>query len=81
MAEALLITGVAGYAGLVAGVPVIELVAQKVPAVPFFRSAGGRPQGHADRHADGGRGAGLLSGLSRRCRAARVNPIVALRDG
>jgi putative ABC transport system permease protein len=80
MAEALLITSVAGYAGLVAGVLVIELFAQKVPPMPYFRSP----------EVDLGVmliatlmvvAAGLLAGFVPARRAARVDPIVALRDG
>jgi putative ABC transport system permease protein len=80
MAEALLITGVAGYAGLVAGVAVIELVARKVPAMPYFRS----PEVDLKVMLVATLmvvGAGLLAGFVPARRAARVNPIVALRDG
>jgi putative ABC transport system permease protein len=80
MAESLLITGVAGYAGLVAGVMVIELVAQKVPAMPYFRS----PEVDLKVMLIATLmvvAAGLLAGFVPARRAARVNPIVALRDG
>lgn len=80
MAEALLITSVAGYAGLVAGVLVIEFVARKVPPMPFFRS----PEVDIQVLLVATLlvvGAGLLAGFVPARRAARVNPIVALRTG
>ncbi|HVJ14615.1 MAG TPA: ABC transporter permease [Polyangiaceae bacterium] len=78
--EALLITAVSGYAGLVAGVGVIELVAQKAPAMPFFRN----PEVNLGVMLIATLMivlAGLLAGWVPARRAARVNPIEALRDG
>ncbi len=78
--EALLITAVSGYAGLVGGVGLVELVAKKAPDAPFFRNP----------EVDLGvmlvatqmiTLAGLLAGWIPARRAARVNPIEALRDG
>ena len=37
LGEALVLTAVSGYAGLVAGVGIVELVASKFPEAPFFR--------------------------------------------
>jgi len=78
--EALIITGTSGYVGLVAGVGVIELVAQKAGEAPFFR------QPAVDlRLALIATAlltlAGMLAGLVPALRAARIDPITALREG
>jgi putative ABC transport system permease protein len=77
--ESLVLTGVSGYAGLVAGVGVVELVASKFPDAPFFR----QPSVSLDV-ALGATGlimvAGALAGFFPAYRAARVNPIEALRS-
>ena len=79
LGEALVLTGVSGYAGLVAGVGVVELVASRFPDAPFFR------QPSVSLHVAAGAtalimAAGALAGFFPAYRAARVNPIVALRD-
>ncbi len=80
LAEALLITAVSGYAGLVAGVAAIELVARNAPEAPYFRN----PEVDIRVLLIATAMivlAGLLAGWVPARRAARVNPIVALRDG
>jgi putative ABC transport system permease protein len=76
--EALAITMVSGYLGLVAGVAVLTAVAKAVPKAPFFQ----RPEVDL-RVALAATGvlvlAGALAGLFPALRAARVNPIQAMR--
>jgi putative ABC transport system permease protein len=77
--ESILITGVSGYAGLLGGVGVVELVAPATANTPFLRNPS------VDiRMALIATGlivlAGALAGFVPARRAARVNPIVALRD-
>jgi putative ABC transport system permease protein len=78
--EAVLITAVSGYAGLVGGVGAVELSARASEGTPFFR----QPAVDLDV-ALGAAGllivAGGLAGLFPALRAARVDPIVALREG
>ena len=76
--EALAITLVSGYLGLVAAVAVVAAVQSLLPNAPYFR--------HPDVDLTVGLGAtavlvvsGLLAGLFPALRAARVNPIAALR--
>lgn len=77
--ESILITAVAGYLGLVFGVLLVEFAAKQLQDVPFMRDPS------VDlRVALTATGliivAGALAGLFPALRAARVNPIVALRD-
>jgi putative ABC transport system permease protein len=77
--EALVLTAVAGYLGLAAGVGVIELVTSFLPEIEFFRD----PQ--VDMRIAIMATAllvvsGTLAGFFPAWRAARINPIEALRD-
>jgi len=79
LGEALVLTGVSGYAGLVAGVGVVELVAARFPQAPFFR----QPSVSLDVAVSATLllvAAGALAGFFPAYRAARVNPVVALRS-
>jgi putative ABC transport system permease protein len=77
--EALVLTAVAGYLGLVAGVGVVEVVSSFLPEIEFFRD----PQIDM-RIALMATGllvvCGTLAGFFPAWRAARINPIQALRD-
>ena len=77
--EAILITGFSGYSGLVAGVGLVELIAPHTAETPFLRN----PEVDV-KMALIATGlivaAGALAGFVPARRAARVNPIVALRD-
>ncbi|HVR20348.1 MAG TPA: ABC transporter permease [Polyangiaceae bacterium] len=77
--EAILITGVSGYSGLLAGVGLVELIAPQTANTPFLRN----PEVDV-RMALIATAlivlAGALAGFVPARRAARVNPIVALRD-
>jgi putative ABC transport system permease protein len=77
--EAVLITGIAGYLGLVAGVGLLELVQRYVPPTEQLRN----PEvdiGIAATATVVLIVAGVLAGFFPARRAARVSPIVALRD-
>jgi putative ABC transport system permease protein len=79
LGEALVLTGVSGYAGLLAGVGVVELVASKVSDAPFFRA----PSVSLSIALSATlliMVAGAIAGFFPAYRAARVNPIVALRS-
>lgn len=78
--EALLISAVAGYAGVVAGVGVVELVAKNAPEMPFLRNPS------ADLRVVLVATclivlSGLIAGFVPARRAARVSPMEALREG
>jgi putative ABC transport system permease protein len=78
--EAMLITATSGYAGLVAGVACVEFVARTAKNVPFMRNP------DVDLKVTLIAGAllvlaGCLAGLFPALRAARVDPIHALRQG
>ena len=77
--EALVLTGVAGYLGLAAGVGLVELVTRFLPPSDFFRD----PEVDM-RIALMATGllvvCGTLAGFFPAWRAARINPIEALRD-
>jgi putative ABC transport system permease protein len=77
--ESILITAVAGYLGLVCGVLLVEFAAKQLQNVPFMRepSVDLRVALTATALIIV---AGALAGLFPALRAARVNPIVALRD-
>ncbi|HYO97684.1 MAG TPA: ABC transporter permease [Polyangiaceae bacterium] len=78
--EAMLITALSGYAGLVAGVLLVEAVADATRGTPFLRdpSVDLRVALTASALLVV---AGMLAGLFPALRAARVDPIVALRQG
>jgi len=78
--EAVLITALSGYAGLVAGVTVVELVAGSGLDLGLLREPAGDVRLGLIASALLG-GAGALAGLFPALRAARVDPIVALREG
>jgi putative ABC transport system permease protein len=77
--ESLVITATAGYAGLVVGIGVVELAAKNLKDTPFIREPS-VDVGTALMLTGMVVGAGVLAGLFPALRAARVNPIVALRD-
>jgi putative ABC transport system permease protein len=77
--EALLLTGLAGYLGLVAGVGVVETVRRQLPANDYVRNPS------MDLRVALGATlllivAGALAGLLPALAAARVRPVVAMRD-
>ena len=77
--EAILITAVSGYSGLVAGVGLVELIAPRTRETPFLRN----PEVDIRMALIATAlivAAGALAGFVPARRAARVNPIVALRD-
>ena len=78
--EALFITSVSGYAGLVAGAGVVELVSKYLPENDYFN--------HPEVDFSVALVAvgvlilaGVLAGLAPALRAARVQPVVAMREG
>lgn len=78
--EAMLITAVSGYLGVVAGVATVELIARVSEGAAFFRAPS------VDLTVALAAAvllvvAGGLAGLFPALRAARVDPIVALREG
>jgi putative ABC transport system permease protein len=76
--EALAVTLVSGYGGLVAGVALLTVVQKILPPTPFFR----RPDvdlGVAISATVVLAVAGVLAGFFPALRAARINPIAALR--
>jgi putative ABC transport system permease protein len=79
LGEALVLTGVSGYAGLVGGIGVVELVAARFPEAPFFR----QPSVSLNVALSATlliMAAGALAGFFPAYRAARVSPVVALRS-
>jgi putative ABC transport system permease protein len=77
--EALIITSIAGYFGLLAGISLLELIASNMPASDFFRNPG------VDFRIAIGAAvlimiAGMLAGFVPARRASKIKPIVALRD-
>ncbi|MBN2484962.1 MAG: ABC transporter permease [Bacteroidales bacterium] len=79
IAEALVITSFAGYIGLLLGVVVLEFLNKLLPASQFFRNPG------VDFSIAIGAAllvilAGVIAGFVPARRAAKIKPIVALRD-
>jgi len=77
--ESILITGFAGYIGLVLGVGLLELISSNMPPSDFFRNP------EADFAIALGATillviAGALAGFFPAMQAARVKPVEALRD-
>jgi putative ABC transport system permease protein len=79
MMEAILITTVAGYFGLVLGVGILELFSAFVPPSEFFRS----PEANIQIAVSATFLliiCGAIAGFVPARRAARIKPVVALRD-
>jgi putative ABC transport system permease protein len=79
LSEAVLITAVAGYAGVVLGVAIVELAAEKLTDLAFVR----QPSVSVTIALEATALivlAGALAGLFPALRAARVNPVVAMRE-
>ncbi len=77
--ESILITGFAGYIGLIAGIFLLELFNKFVPPSPFFRNP------EVDLWVAVSATvliviAGVLAGFFPAIRAARIAPVIALRD-
>ncbi|MBN1119129.1 MAG: ABC transporter permease [Bacteroidales bacterium] len=77
--ESLVITAVAGYLGLLCGIGLLEFIASKMPASDFFRNPG------VDFRVAIGAAlmvvlAGVIAGFVPARRAAKIKPIIALRD-
>ena len=77
--EAVFITGLAGYIGLIAGIGTLELVSSILPENPFFQN----PEVDFSIAVISTLVlilAGTLAGLMPSLRASRIRPVVALRD-
>lgn len=77
--EALIITSIAGYLGLLAGISLLEVIAANMPASDFFRNPG-VDFTIAIRAVLLIMAAGVIAGFVPARRAAKIKPIVALRD-
>lgn len=77
--EALIITSIAGYLGLLAGISLLEIIAANMPASDFFRNPG-VDFGVAIKAVLLIMAAGMLAGFVPARRASKIKPIVALRD-
>jgi putative ABC transport system permease protein len=77
--EALIITSVAGYLGLLCGISLLEVIASNMPASDFFRNPGVNFK-FAIFAAFLVVLAGTIAGLVPARRASKIKPIVALRD-
>ena len=77
--ESILITGVAGYAGLVFGIFLLEMFNKFIPPSPFFRN----PEVDITVAVSATILiviAGMLAGFFPALRASRIEPVIALRD-
>jgi putative ABC transport system permease protein len=77
--EAVFITGMAGYIGLIAGIGTLELVSSIIPENQFFQN----PEVDFKIAVIATLVlvlAGTLAGLMPSLRASRIRPVVALRD-
>jgi putative ABC transport system permease protein len=77
--EAIVITGFAGYIGLVLGIGVLELISRNLPQIDFFRS----PEANFSIAVGATLlliVAGTLAGIFPARKAAMIKPIEALRD-
>ena len=77
--EAVFITGLAGYIGLIAGIGTLELVSSIIPENPFFQN----PEVDFRIAVISTLVlvlAGTLAGLMPSLRASRIRPVIALRD-
>lgn len=77
--ESIAITGFAGYIGLVLGVGLLELVSSNLPDLPFFVN----PEANFNVAISATLlliVAGTLAGFVPARKAARIKPIIALRD-
>jgi putative ABC transport system permease protein len=77
--EALIITSIAGYLGLLLGISLLETISKNMPASDFFRNPGVDFR-FAIFAALLVVLAGVLAGLIPARRASKIKPIVALRD-
>jgi putative ABC transport system permease protein len=78
--ESILITALSGYTGLVLGVAAVEAAAHALKEAPFMREPS-VDLSVALKAAGILVAAGMLAGLFPALRAARVDPMVALREG
>jgi putative ABC transport system permease protein len=79
MQEAIIITGFAGYIGLVLGVGLLELISSKMPATEFFKN----PEANFSVAISATIllvFAGAIAGFFPAMKAAGVKPVEALRD-
>ena len=77
--EAVFITGLAGYIGLIGGIGVLELVSSVIPENQFFQN----PEVDFNIAVVSTLVlilAGALAGLMPSLRASRIRPVIALRD-
>jgi putative ABC transport system permease protein len=77
--EAVFITGIAGYIGLISGIGVLELVSSIIPKNDFFQN----PEVDFNIAVISTLVlilAGTLAGLMPSLKASRIRPVVALRD-
>jgi putative ABC transport system permease protein len=77
--ESVVITATAGYIGLVSGIGLLELISKLMPASEFFRN----PEVDLSIAVSATLilvFSGMLAGLFPAIKAARIRPVIALRD-